>query len=227
MWIVHKVSKGQIYWSAAKESLNIWLSLTVLFILGAFGHRLVGLLRQLSQLTFHDALTGLPNRRLLEDRLDQAIARATREKRRVSLLFIDLDKFKPINDQYGHAVGDWLLKQAAERMRECLRISDTAARMGGDEFVVLLPDVEKSDAAVTVAEKIRKELLLPFVRDDGTELKISSSIGVAFFPDNADDASELLRLGDEAMYQAKNSGRNTVVVFAPESDTQSKVRFSQ
>jgi diguanylate cyclase (GGDEF)-like protein len=218
MWIVHKVSKGQIYWAAAKESLNVWLLLTILSIVGVLGQRLVGLLRQLGQQTYHDVLTGLPNRRLLEDRLDQEVIRATREQRRISLLFIDLDKFKPVNDRYGHAVGDWLLKQVAERMRASLRQSDTAARIGGDEFVVLLPDVKNSEAAITVAEKIRKALLLPFVRDDGTELNISSSIGVAFFPDHADGASELLRFGDEAMYLAKESGRNTVVVFSPGAD---------
>ena len=218
MWIVHKVSKSQIYWAAAKESLNVWLLLTILSILGVLGQRLVGLLRQLSQQTFHDALTGLPNRRLLADRLDQEIARAAREERRSSLLFIDLDKFKPVNDQHGHAVGDWLLKQVAERMRACMRQYDTVARIGGDEFVILLPNVKDNETAVTVAEKVRRELLVPFVRDDGTKLEISSSIGVAFFPDHADSASELLRFGDEAMYQAKESGRNTVVVFSPQAD---------
>jgi diguanylate cyclase (GGDEF)-like protein len=103
-------------------------------------------------------------------------------------------------------------------MRASLRQSDTATRMGGDEFVVLLPDVKNNEAAITVAEKVRKALLLPFVRDNGTELNISSSIGVAFFPDHADGASELLHFGDEAMYQAKESGRNTIVVFSPEAD---------
>lgn len=168
------------------------------------------------QMAFYDRLTNLPNRRLLEDRLQQAITLARRARSKVSLMFIDLDKFKPINDQFGHDVGDWLLQQVAARMQECVRRSDTVARIGGDEFIVLLPDADNTEAAVKVAEKIRTTLEIPFQRDDGRTLNISSSIGVAFYPNNADTARDLLRYGDEAMYQAKKSGRNAVVLFAAE-----------
>jgi len=165
------------------------------------------------QMAHYDGLTGLPNRRLLEDRMDQALASARRRGTKVSVLFIDLDKFKQVNDERGHDAGDWLLKQVANRMRTALRESDTAARVGGDEFVVLLPDSGKLDDAVNVAQKIREQMERPFAMEDGTALEISCSIGVAMYPDQADEARDLLRFGDEAMYLAKKQGRNAVVVF--------------
>lgn len=165
----------------------------------------------LDKLASYDPLTKLPNRRLLDDRIDQAIARAHRENHKVAILFIDLDKFKQVNDIQGHSTGDWLLKNAAERIQHCLRSTDTVARIGGDEFIALLPDTDTN--AINIAEKIRAALELPFVTDDGLALDISSSIGVAFYPDHADSAGELLRFGDEAMYQAKTKGRNNVVVY--------------
>jgi len=166
------------------------------------------------QMAYYDRLTGLPNRRLLEDRMDQVLAGARRRGTRVSVLFIDLDEFKQVNDQRGHEAGDWLLQQVAGRMRSVLRESDTAARVGGDEFVVLLPDSARADEAANVAEKIRCELERPFTMDDGVTLHISTSIGVALYPDHAEDARELLRFGDQAMYCAKKQGRNAVEVFA-------------
>jgi diguanylate cyclase (GGDEF)-like protein/PAS domain S-box-containing protein len=166
------------------------------------------------KMAFFDQLTGLPNRRMLEDRLAQLLALAQREQRKLSLLFVDLDKFKAVNDQHGHAAGDWLLKQVASRMGSVLRTSDTAARVGGDEFVILLPDARTTEEAVLVAEKIRCVLELPFVMDDGVELDISSSIGVVMYPDQADNMRDLLHFGDEAMYRAKKGGRNAVAVFA-------------
>lgn len=166
----------------------------------------------IKQMAFHDQLTHLPNRRLLEDRIQQAMVRAQREQRGLSLLFIDIDKFKPINDELGHEVGDWLLQRIAERMKKCLRESDTVARVGGDEFVVLLPDA-RSTEAVHVAEKIRVDLDQPFITQDGRQLAISSSIGVAVYPEHADTMRDLLRVGDEAMYRAKKAGRNTVTVY--------------
>jgi len=179
------------------------------------------------QLAFFDRLTQLPNRRLLEDRLQQSIARAQRERRRLSLLFIDLDKFKPINDAFGHEAGDWLLQRVAERMKDCLRQSDTVARIGGDEFIVLLPDTDSVQAATHVAEKIRAALERPFFTDAKQSLQISSSIGVVLYPEHADNARDLLRFGDEAMYRAKKSGRNAVEVFAsasPEAAAQSQAQ---
>ncbi|CAN7366100.1 sensor domain-containing diguanylate cyclase [Pseudoduganella sp. LjRoot289] len=165
-------------------------------------------------MAYYDRLTGLPNRRLLEERLPQALACAQRRNAGASVLFIDLDKFKQVNDQHGHEAGDWLLQQAAGRMRAVLRESDTAARVGGDEFVVLLPDASDVRSAVMVAEKLRGQLELPFVMDSGVSLHVSSSVGVAMYPVHAGNAADLLRFGDEAMYQAKKRGRNAVAVFA-------------
>jgi len=167
------------------------------------------------QHAFYDGLTMLPNRRLLLDRLQQTLALARRAGTCVGLLFIDLDKFKPINDELGHAVGDWLLHSVALRLTACLRAYDTAARFGGDEFVVLLPDLAGADEALTVAERIRVALEKPFITSADNTLSISSSIGVALFPDHADNERGLLHVGDTAMYQAKNSGRNKIV--CPES----------
>jgi diguanylate cyclase (GGDEF)-like protein len=131
------------------------------------------------------------------------------------LLYIDLDKFKPVNDQYGHETGDWLLQQVAQRMLAVLRASDTVARVGGDEFVVLLPDITSDIDALCVAEKIRAGLEVPFVTASGDTLHISSSVGVVLYPDHANTPRDLLRLGDEAMYRAKQSGRNAIEIFAP------------
>lgn len=168
---------------------------------------------KLDFLAFHDGLTGLPNRRLLYDRTDRAIALAKRENRKFALLFVDLDRFKHVNDTYGHEVGDWLLINAANRIKHSIRASDTIARIGGDEFVVLLPDVSDENGALVVAEKIRASLDEPFIMDDGVILDISSSIGVSFYPDHAKETQELIGSGDAAMYKAKKIGRNTVVVF--------------
>lgn len=167
------------------------------------------------QHAFYDGLTQLPNRRLLLDRLQQTLALARRAGTCVGLLFIDLDKFKPINDELGHAVGDWLLSSVAKCLTACLRAYDTAARFGGDEFVVLLPDLAGANEAMTVAERIRVALAQPFTTSVGKTLNISSSIGVALFPDHADSERGLLHVGDTAMYQAKNGGRNKIV--CPES----------
>ena len=156
-------------------------------------------------MAFYDALTQLPNRRLLQDRIPQQIARARREQNRIALLFIDLDKFKPINDQYGHEVGDWLLQSVARRLLESLRESDTVSRIGGDEFVALLTDLQRVDDAVATAEKICDEIQRPFVTAEGLPLTISSSIGIALYPDDGDNEEELLRHADEGMYSAKRS----------------------
>ena len=171
--------------------------------------------RQVRELASYDPLTRLPNRRLAMERLTQQLMRAQRAQSILALLFIDLDRFKPINDELGHDVGDWLLQAAAQRIQACLRKSDTAARMGGDEFVVLLPDLQTVEAATAVGEKIRSELGRDFVTPKGVILQISSSIGVAIYPDHGDSEETLLRLGDEAMYKAKRSGRNAVQLWAP------------
>lgn len=161
----------------------------------------------------HDMLTDLPNRALVTDRLRQALTAARRNLHRVALLYIDLDRFKPVNDIHGHAVGDQLLRQAAARMRQCVRESDTVGRFGGDEFVVLLPDIESVADAARVAEKIRVALGEPF-QIAGLTLEVSSSIGIAVFPEHGTDDVGLLLHADSAMYDAKHGGRNRVAVFS-------------
>jgi diguanylate cyclase (GGDEF)-like protein/PAS domain S-box-containing protein len=163
-------------------------------------------------LAHYDPLTGLPNRTLLSDRLQQAITAAKREKSHMSLMFVDLDKFKSVNDTLGHHIGDLLLKEVAQRVQQCLRESDSAARIGGDEFVVLLPLIETKSDAFAVAEKIRQALNKTFELA-GHSLNISSSIGVAVYPEHGSDEKTLLRNADNAMYYAKEAGRNNVMMF--------------
>ena len=165
----------------------------------------------------YDALTHLPNRALFSDRVKQAFAAAKRSQDHMALMFLDLDKFKPINDTYGHAIGDLLLKEAADRIQSCLRASDTAARIGGDEFVVLLPAIEAAQDAKLVGEKIRHALNLPFELG-GHNLNISSSIGVAVYPEHGVEEIQLVKSADIAMYYAKKNGRNNVQLY--QSDMQ-------
>lgn len=160
----------------------------------------------------HDMLTDLPNRTLVTDRLRQALSAARRNRHRVALLYIDLDRFKPVNDAYGHAVGDQLLREAAVRMRMCVRESDTVGRFGGDEFVVLLPHIDSIHDAELVAEKIRVALAESF-QIEGLRLDVSSSIGIAVYPEHGADDVSLLLHADGAMYAAKHGGRNRVTVF--------------
>jgi diguanylate cyclase (GGDEF)-like protein len=162
----------------------------------------------------YDALTHLPNRALFNDRLQLAIAAAQRNKANLALMFIDLDKFKPVNDTYGHGVGDLLLKDVASRIQDCLRESDTAARIGGDEFVILLPTIATQQDASRVGEKILHALNQPFELM-GHNLQISSSIGVAVYPKHGADEKLLVKSADIAMYHAKKHGRNNVKMFRP------------
>ena len=159
----------------------------------------------------HDALTDLPNRALFSDRLQLVLAQARRNDERFALIFLDLDNFKPINDTYGHAVGDHLLQQVARRLHGAVRESDTVGRIGGDEFVVLMPGLSGSTDAVALAEKMRQVLRQPF-QVDGHELTISCSFGVAVFPEDGQDEIALSKSADEAMYRAKGSGRDNVVL---------------
>jgi diguanylate cyclase (GGDEF)-like protein/PAS domain S-box-containing protein len=160
----------------------------------------------------YDVLTDLPNRTLFSDRLQQALSIAKRDKTQLALMFIDLDKFKPVNDVFGHQMGDLLLKEAAKRMLECVRESDTIARIGGDEFVVLLPDIETEHDALLVAEKIRQALYKPFTLL-GENLSISSSTGIVIYPGHGTHVEELFKNADVAMYSAKAGGRNAVILF--------------
>lgn len=169
---------------------------------------------RMQHMAHHDILTGLPNRALLDDRLRQVLAKTKRDKACLAILFIDLDEFKPVNDEFGHAVGDLLLKDAAQRMQGCVRESDTVARIGGDEFVVLLSTIETGQDAMLVAEKIRHVLNQPFELA-AHSLRISSSIGIAVYPAHGSDEEALVRNADTAMYHAKEGGRNRVQIYQP------------
>ncbi len=160
----------------------------------------------------HDPLTGLPNRALLHDRLDQTLAHAHRHGTRIALMFLDLDRFKTINDSLGHMMGDRLLQGVAQRLISCIRETDTVSRQGGDEFLIVLTDVEVPDDAARVAEKIL-DLLHPPFDIDGQQLGTSFSIGIALYPEDGDSVEVLMKNADTAMYHAKESGRNTYRFF--------------
>ena len=180
---------------------------------------------QVSHMAGHDYLTGLPNRSLLNDRMAQSIAFAQRHSKRVALLFMDLDHFKHINDSLGHAVGDELLKSIAKRLQTCVRHSDTVCRQGGDEFVVLLNEVEDVNDAVVTAEKTIEAMGLPhFV--SGHQLNVTFSIGISLYPDDGEDHETIARKADAAMYQAKKKGRNTYQMFIKEMDVRALARQS-
>ncbi len=170
--------------------------------------------QDLEHQALHDALTGLPNRALLIDRLEQALARAARGGASVGLLFLDLDRFKYVNDSHGHGTGDQLLQLVAERLRSTVRPSDTVARFGGDEFVVLVEDDAAAQALVGVAERIRSSLHVPFAADE-IETFVTASIGIAASLPGQHDAETLLRDADAAMYRAKEGGRDRCEVFDP------------
>jgi len=164
------------------------------------------------KLTFHDGLTNLPNRRLFLDRLEQEIKKAERNNEILAVLFLDLDNFKDVNDTLGHRAGDDLLQQAARRLAECIRDSDTVARMGGDEFTIFLSDLHSLKNIDGVIDKILKKMVEPFLIDD--ELcYLSVSIGVTFYPDDANNIEDLLKNADQAMYSAKTDGRNCAHYF--------------
>jgi diguanylate cyclase (GGDEF)-like protein/PAS domain S-box-containing protein len=160
----------------------------------------------------HDPLTGLPNRRLLEDRLTQALALSYRNRKQTAVMFVDLDRFKTINDSLGHAVGDLLLKEVALRLVNQLRTGDTICRIGGDEFVVVLPEIKRASDAAQVAQKVIEELSRPIPADE-RELTVTPSIGIAVFPDDGRDAETLIRNSDAAMYHAKEKGRANYQFF--------------
>ncbi len=163
---------------------------------------------QIRRMAHFDSLTSLPNRILLMDRLEQALAISQRNHSKTSVIFMDLDHFKAINDSLGHHVGDMLLQQVAERIRGALREVDTVSRLGGDEFVMVLPELRHSEDAKTIAEKLLHALDEDFYIS-GDRLRISPSMGISIYPDHAADASTLIRIADKAMYHAKQAGRNT------------------
>lgn len=176
------------------------------------------MLERMAYLAQHDALTGLPNRALLTERLSRALGLARRHRHLVALLYLDLDDFKPINDSFGHAVGDSLLQAVASRVQECMRDIDTVCRQGGDEFVILLAEIRRPEDATRVAEKLLAILGRPYCIQ-GHELLITLSIGISLYPDDADDADALMHNADTAMYHAKRNGRNGHYCFTAEMHT--------
>ena len=173
----------------------------------------------------HDALTGLPNRRLLEDRLTQALALSRRNRKQTAVMFVDLDRFKHINDSLGHAAGDRVLKECAERLVRQLRVGDTICRMGGDEFVVVLPEIKRAADAAHVAGKILETVAMPF-RVEGQDLLITPSVGISVFPDDGKDAETLIRNADAAMYHAKETGRANYQFFTEQMNLAASRRLS-
>jgi diguanylate cyclase (GGDEF)-like protein/PAS domain S-box-containing protein len=170
------------------------------------------LLQKLEETSTHDFLTGLPNRLLLKDRFDMAMARAKRRKGKMALLSLDMDRLKLINDSLGHSVGDEVLKAFALRLQEVIRLSDTVARMGGDEFMILLQEIHVPEDAATVAQKILERFKEP-IEVDGQSLRVTTSIGIAFYPDHGTDLEDLGKKSDEALYQAKGQGRNNYQLY--------------
>jgi diguanylate cyclase (GGDEF)-like protein len=178
----------------------------------------------IQHLAHHDALTGLPNRLLLRDRVRQMVSMSMRNQNKAALLFLDLDRFKVINDSLGHHVGDELLQAVAKRLQECVRDVDTVARLGGDEFVVTLPYVRETHDAALVATKIIDSLAQPF-DVGGRELLIGTSIGISLFPNDGADAETMMRNADAAMYHAKESGRGNYQFYSIELNARANDRL--
>ena len=167
-------------------------------------------------LACYDELTGLPNRRLLRDRLSQAIAQGIRQDKQVALLLVDLDAFKSVNDRLGHTAGDKLLQALAGRLTDTVRAGDTACRYGGDEFVVMLPAIDHPSLAAGVAEKLRRRLSEPYFIDE-FEIRITASIGSAFYPIDGRTYEELINRADDALYRAKTkAARDAKIILLPD-----------
>ncbi len=181
---------------------------------------------QIRHLAFHDALTDLPNRLLFNDRLSLAVAQAHRADGRLCVMFLDVDRFKIINDSLGHRVGDQLLRQIARRVRECLREGDTLARLGGDEFIFLIPGVGEVASAVKIARKVLQTFKRSF-EVDGQELFITASIGVSLYPVDGADAETLVRNADIAMYRAKERGRDNYQLYTSELNLRAQERMAR
>jgi diguanylate cyclase (GGDEF)-like protein/PAS domain S-box-containing protein len=180
---------------------------------------------QIAQLVYHDHLTGLPNRRLLQDRVEKAISSAERRRDRMALLLVDLDHFKVINDTLGHELGDLLLTIAGGRLLTCIRDQDTLARTGGDEFVVMLADIREASDAAVAAQKILEVLSVPYHVDD-TELHSTPSIGISLYPEDGEDFVMLMKHADTAMYHTKESGRASYRFYTEEMNVRTLERLT-
>jgi diguanylate cyclase (GGDEF)-like protein len=165
-------------------------------------------------MAYHDALTGLPNRTLFNDRLSMAILNAQRNHKKVAVMMLDLDKFKQINDVWGHKFGDLMLKTVGERLINTLRKSDTIARMGGDEFLVIIPEIDNIEDTDIIAGKILQSFTEAFMIS-GRDLSVTTSLGIATYPQDGKDAETLIKYADIAMYAAKATGRNQFMHYSP------------
>ena len=226
---------GEI-WNRRRDGdiFPMWLSVSAVRDERGITTHLVGIFSDISErksaeakiafLAHHDTLTDLPNRLLLRDRMQQAIAHAERSGSRVALLFVDLDRFKAVNDSFGHPAGDALLRDTARRLEDCVRDSDTVSRHGGDEFLVVLTDLQDAEVPARVAAKAMEALAQPF-RIDGHEVTLSASVGIAVFPDDGAGFDELLKKADIAMYHAKESGRNAFRFYTEHMNADAQQRL--
>ena len=225
------------YRARRKDGGCIWFETTSRAILGQDGHvqEIVSVSRDVSERreaeeqieyqAYHDALTSLPNRLLFRDRLTVALAHAKRQKVPLAVMFLDLDRFKFVNDTLGHSLGDELLRAVAARLKAVLREGDTIARMGGDEFTILLGDLTSTDDAAKIAQKLLETISHPF-SVDGHELYVTTSIGIALFPNDGDSAEALLKNADNAMYRAKEAGRNSYQLCTSAMNSRAAERLS-
>jgi diguanylate cyclase (GGDEF)-like protein len=179
---------------------------------------------QIEHLAYYDGLTALPNRELFIDRLSLALVQAHRDSKKLAVLFLDLDRFKQINDSLGHSVGDELLRAMAKRVHEAVREGDTLARLGGDEFTLLLPGVHNAAEAARIAQKLLEAVRCPF-QLQGRELFVTTSIGISLYPEDGVDAESLIRSADIAMYRAKEQGRDRFQLYAPAMNVQAVERM--
>ena len=182
---------------------------------------------RLLDLANFDQLTGLPNRALLRDRLEQSLAKARRRGTRTAVLFADIDRFKTINDSLGHHAGDDVLRTIAGRLQKCIREENTVARMSGDEFIIVLEDFDELDNVRSLARRILMETSEPIAMDDGSDIKLTASIGIALFPDHGRETETLLQNADIAMYRAKTVGRNSFQIFSADMHAEALTRLSR
>ena len=178
---------------------------------------------RMSYVAEHDFLTGLTNRAVMAARLEQSLALARRHGKKAAVIYVDLDHFKDINDSLGHAVGDHVLQSAAKRLQACVRNSDTVSRHGGDEFVVLLAEVERAQDAVLTADKLVAAMAAPYITG-GHRLHVTLSMGISVYPEDGRDVDALLMNADTAMYHAKRNGRNNYQRFTPDMNARAVVR---
>ncbi len=204
-------------WAIRKDGTEFPVELSVARIPWKNGYEFCGFIRDITEqqeaaekiieMAMYDALTGLPNRNLLSDRLEQAIHNSERTDTSCAVLFVDLDRFKPVNDTYWHKIGDWVLKEVAKRLHDIMRSIDTVARFWGDEFVIVVPELQLENDVDSIVEKIVQTISIPFSIEE-KEICISASIGVSFFPRDGNNQEELLKYSDKAMYQVKNNGKS-------------------